>query len=133
MTDEIICECGHTVNEHALDGCDFGKYETDCLCTFTPARIYKIETERQAVRLAALTLAVGERDAKIEKLREELIWAYGNMSFLEYPAADDAEYEFCKECHEPEWSHKTDCKGMAHSKQAQILIAETAPATEAGK
>jgi len=67
-------------------------------------------------------LALREKNAKLEA---ELKWAWDNMTFTEYPPADDAEYEFCKICHEPEWKHDADCKGIEHKKSANALLEES--------
>lgn len=121
---EIICpNCGHDITEHSPHGCvhvDADGIIKRCRCFITSHKLMQ-------GRISALEAAVEERDETIKKLRDELIWAWSEMSFLEYPSAEDAEYEFCKQCHEPEWSHKSDCKGVVHAKKAQILVAETAP------
>lgn len=72
----------------------------------------------QSARIAALTLAVGEGLEREKKLRDAL---------------EDAAVELCRENHGlPEHSVFDKCD-MQSCKNIRALIAETAPATEAGK
>lgn len=58
----------------------------------------------------------------IDALQAELKWAWNEMKITEYPADEDAEYEFCRICQQPEWKHKSDCDGLAHKKMVEQLL-----------
>lgn len=74
-------------------------------------------SEERGNRIATL-------EAQNKKLVEALKWAWDNMKFTEYPAADDAEYEFCLICGQAEWKHEKDCEGLRRDQEAATLLSE---------
>lgn len=77
----------------------------------------KVEIIEKNARTAAL-------EAQNKKLVEALKWAWDNMKFTEYPAADDAEYEICTVCGHAEWKREKDCEGLKHDYAAHALLSE---------
>jgi hypothetical protein len=85
------------------------------LFNLAPDFVHSIE--KDAARITAL-------EAQNKKLVEALKWAWDNMKFTEYEAAEDAEYEFCLICGKPKWKHDKDCEGLKRDQEAASLLSE---------
>jgi len=56
------------------------------------------------------------------KLEAELKWAWDNLRYvIPYPD-DEAEYDQCAVCGNPDFAHKPNCAALEHEKSAIALL-----------
>lgn len=45
----------------------------------------------------------------INQLQDDLVFAIKNLKMNNWNPGEDEEYEYCIECHAPDWNHKEGC------------------------
>lgn len=57
-----------------------------------------------------------------KELIELLKFAKNNLRYVVPYCDSDVEFDFCVICGQPEWNHKSDCKGVSWEKRVKEIL-----------